>query len=154
MRTQPESLRNWCLLLVVCSLFAACGQRSSDQADHNPDDTASEGNQALYDKVMDVHDEVMPKMDDLYSSKEKLQNIIAKTPTLAAEKQSAIEATIVELDSASESMMIWMRQFDPLPDSVGVDRAREYLENEMEKIQQVRSMVYEALEHAEAIQSN
>jgi hypothetical protein len=96
----------------------------------------------------------MPKMDDLYSSKEKLQNIIAKTPTLAAEKQSAIEATIVELDSASESMMIWMRQFDPLPDSVGVDRAREYLENEMEKIQQVRSMVYEALEHAEAIQSN
>ena len=154
MKTQTESLRNWSLMLALCTLLAACGQRSSDQMDNGVDDSAVEGNQALYDKVMDVHDEVMPKMDDLYTARERLQNIIAETPTLAEEKRTAIEATIVELDSASEGMMVWMRQFDPLPDSEGEDRAREYLENEMEKIQKVRSRVYEALEHAEAVAAN
>jgi len=155
MRNKPELPQNWFLLLLLCAALSSCGQRSSDHTEvHDNDGTAVEGNQALYEKVMDVHDEVMPKMDELYTSKERLQDLIAESPELPAEKMLAIQSTIVELDSASESMMIWMRQFDPLPDSVGEDLAREYLENEMEKIQKVRSRIYEALEHAETIRSN
>jgi hypothetical protein len=155
MRNTPELPQNWFPLLILCAALSNCGQRSSDHADFDDSDgSAVGGNQALYDKVMDVHDEVMPKMDELYTSRERLQNLIAETPELPADKLSVVQSTIAELDSASESMMVWMRQFNPLPDSVGVDRAREYLENEMEKIQKVRSRVYEALEHAETVQPN
>ena len=105
-----------------------------------------EGNQALYDEVMKIHDEVMPKMNDLYKMKEELKNQIANTPGMVEEKKKEIEATIAKLDSASESMMVWMRNFNPLPDSLGEEQAREYLENEMEKVKKVKEDILEALE--------
>jgi hypothetical protein len=44
-----------------------------------------------------------------------------------------------------------MRAFDPLPDSLGEEKAREYLETEMEKVKQVRENILEALEKAKAL---
>ncbi len=107
------------------------------------------GNQALYDEVMKVHDEVMPKMDDIYKLKGQLKERIDNTPGMAEEKKKEIESIIVRLDSASEGMMIWMRKFNPLPDSLGEEQAKEYLEGEMEKIKKVREDVRKALEDAE-----
>jgi len=141
------------LLVFVFFVGWSCGQKSHDHEahDHNGGDTIEEGgNQALFDEVMKVHDEVMPKMDDIYKSKEALKNQIANTPNIAEGKKKEIEATILELDSASEGMMVWMRNFNPLPDSLGEEQAREYLENEMEKVKKVREDVREALEKAKA----
>ena len=103
---------------------------------------------------MKVHDEVMPKLDNIYQLKEKLKNKIAETPALAAEKKQQIEASIAKLDSASEGMMVWMRQFDPMADSLTTEKKREYLENEMEKIKKVREDVNEALTAGEAAVKN
>jgi hypothetical protein len=134
----------------------SCGQKSHDHDheghDHDHDEAGqpveSEGNQALYDKVMDVHDEVMPKMDDMYKLKKELEEKIASTPGMVEEKKKEIETTIVKLDSASEGMMVWMREFNPIPDSLGEEKAREYLENEMEKVKKVREDILEAIEKA------
>jgi hypothetical protein len=49
-------------------------------------------------------------------------------------------------------MMVWMRKFNPLPDSLGEEKAREYLENEMEKIKKVREDVLAAIEKAKTEQ--
>ena len=115
--------------------------------DHAGGDAIQEGgNQALYDQVMAVHDEVMPKMNDLYKLKGTLKDKIADSPAMAADKKAELESVIARLDSASESMMVWMRNFNPLPDSLGEEQAREYLENEMEKIKRVKTGVDEALE--------
>jgi len=136
-------------LLAFVIVFAwGCGQKSEhDQHDHGHD-MEEGGNQALYDEVMKVHDEVMPKMNDIYKLKEELKDQIANTPGMVEEKKKEIEGMIVKLDSASEGMMVWMRNFNPLPDSLGEEQAKEYLENEMEKIKQVRESVKEALEEA------
>ena len=99
---------------------------------------------------MKIHDEVMPKMNDIYKLKEELKKQIAETPGLVEEKKKEIEGTITELDSASESMMVWMRNFNPLPDSLGEEQAREYVENEMEKVKKVKEDIMEALEKAGA----
>jgi len=104
----------------------------------------------LYDEVMKIHDEVMPKMNDVYTLKEELKKEIANTPGMAAEKKKEIEQTISKLDSASEGMMVWMRNFNPLPDSLGEEQAREYLENEMEKVKKVKEDIQEALEKAKS----
>jgi hypothetical protein len=49
-------------------------------------------------------------------------------------------------------MMDWMHGFNPPPDSLGEERAREYLETEMEKIKKVREEVNEAIEKTKAIE--
>lgn len=139
------------LLPVMLVMIWSCGQKSNDDHhDHDGHDPEEGGNQALYDEVMKVHDEVMPKMNDIYKLKGQLKERIDNTPGLAEGKKKEIESIIVRLDSASEGMMVWMRKFNPLPDSLGEEQAKEYLEGEMEKIKKVREDVRKALEDATA----
>jgi regulator of replication initiation timing len=126
------------LSLVMLSLVWGCGEKKQD-------------NQALYDEVMKVHDEVMPKMDDIYKLKQELKKHISDNPNLVDEKRKTIEATILKLDSASEAMMVWMRNFNPLPDSLGEERAREYLEDQQEKIKSVKEEMLDAIDKAKAL---
>jgi hypothetical protein len=132
--------------LLTLLIVWGCGTKSHDHDMH--DHEASEavetkGNQALYDEVMKVHDEVMPKMNDIYKAKQELN---AQLTNASEEKKKEIQGALVKLDSASESMMEWMHNFNPIPDSVGEEKAREYLETEMEKIKKVKEDVNEALE--------
>ena len=140
--------------LLSLLLVWGCGQKSHDQEahDHMGDDSVeSTGNDALYDQVMKVHDEVMPKMNDIYKLKEELKGKIDNTAGLAEEKKKEVESAILKLDSASQSMMVWMRGFNPVPDSLGEEKAREYLETEMEKVKNVRGKILEALEEGKTI---
>ena len=126
------------LSFFILSLVWSCGQKNQD-------------NQALYDEVMKVHDEVMPKMDDIYKLKQELKKQIADSSNLAIEKRRTIEATILRLDSASENMMVWMRNFNPLPDSLGEEKARTYLEEQQEKIEKVKEEMLEAINAAKEL---
>src|SRR5256885_2203509 len=98
-------------LLIKTSLFsllvlAACGKSSHE---HHEQDEATENNpnQALYDQVMDIHNEVMPKSDEIYQLKKQLQDKITTTPNLVADKKKQLDQLIAELDSADHSMMDW-----------------------------------------------
>ena len=123
------------LTLSIVVLVWGCGQKKQD-------------NQTLYDEVMKVHDEVMPKMDDIYKLKQELKKQISDTSNLVDEKRRTIEATILKLDSAGEAMMVWMRNFNPLPDSLGEEKAREYLEDQQEKIKKVKEEMLDAINKA------
>ena len=130
-------------------ILISCG-KTSDHAGHgeSEDGNTDDANRALYDQVMDIHDEVMPKMEDIYKIKQELLEKIANTPGLAEEKKKEIERIISNLDSANNAMMDWMHNFNPLPDSIDQEKAREYLENEIERIKIVRDRTNEALERA------
>ena len=132
-------------------ILISCG-KTSDHAGHgeSEDGNTDDANRALYDQVMDIHDEVMPKMEDIYKIKRELLEKIANTPGLAEEKKKEIERIISNLDSANNAMMDWMHNFNPLPDSIDQEKAREYLENEIERIKKVRDRTNEALERAKA----
>lgn len=108
-------------------------------------------NQALYEEVMEVHDEVMPKMDDIYKLKQELKTQLTDTLSIDEEKKKALESAIVQLDSASAGMMVWMRNFNPVPDSLGEEKARNYLEHEKEKVDKVKRDMLEAIENARAL---
>ncbi len=127
-------------LLFSTLLLTACG-KSGSHDDHDHDDNGNDPNQALYEEVMAVHDEVMPKTEEIYKLKKELKDKIASTPNLASEKKKQLEQLISELDSADRSMMDWMHHFTPLPDTAKIEAAREYLENEMEKIKMVREQI-------------
>ena len=137
------------LALVLFFLIAtACQQQPGDhQHDHNDHDHHGEAgaNQELYDEVMRIHDEVMPKMNDIYKLKTAKKTRL-EMPGLPEQERRQIQNDIARLDSASEGMMAWMRQFNPLPDSTGEEKARVYLESELEKVKQVSEDIQEALQ--------
>jgi len=137
------------MLIIICG----CTQKNQDNGEHSHHHEVAEegGNQALYDEVMKVHDEVMPKMNDIYKLKEGLKKQIADSPNLVDEKKKAIESTILKLDSASEGMMVWMRNFNPIADSLGEQKAREYLEDQQEKVKKVKEDMLAAIEEAKAL---
>ena len=141
------------ILLLCIVVLAACG-KSGNNDQHHHDDTDSSAitaNRALYDQAREIHDEVMPKIEDLYNLKKNLQEKIAKTPDMVAEKKQEIESVILKLDSASNAMMDWMHEFKPLPDSADQEKAREYLETEIDRIKKVRDMMNESLEKAKSL---
>ncbi len=132
-------------------ILVACG-KSGEHAHHQEDgSTDVNPNQALYDQVMVIHDEVMPKMEDIYQLKKNLQDKIANTPGIVEEQKKELEGVILSLDSANHAMMDWMHNFNPLPDSVDQEAAREYLETEMERIRKVRDLTNETLEKARTV---
>jgi regulator of replication initiation timing len=140
------------LLFLVIILLAACS-KTGKQADHDHD-TSNSGdspNQALYDQVMDIHDEVMPLGEDIYQLKKELQEKIDGTPELDEVKKREFELGIAQLDSADQSMMEWMHKFRPLPDSADQEKARAYLESEMEKIKNVRELTNESIAKAKTL---
>jgi len=108
-------------------------------------------NQELYEEVMAVHDEVMPKMDDLYKLKRALKEKVASDSLEEAEKANLVQA-IAKIDSASEGMMGWMREFDP-PKEVTEDELRSYLEAEMKKVVKVKQDMLSAIENANALKN-
>jgi hypothetical protein len=137
------------LVIAITLLAAACG-RPADKGHHHDDDDSSAltANRALYDEAREIHDEVMPKIEDIYNLKKNLRSKIADTPDLADQKKKEIENAISKLDSASNAMMDWMHGFRPLPDSADQEKAREYLETEIERIKKVRDMMNESLQEA------
>ena len=137
------------LVLPAFLVLISCG-KTNDHAGHTEsgDGNSGDANRALYDQVMDIHDEVMPKMEDIYKIKRELLEKIANTPGMAEEKKKELERIISNLDSTNSAMMDWMHNFNPLPDSVDQEKAREYLETEIERIKKVRDLTKEALERA------
>lgn len=119
------------LFLLASVLFAAGCQEKS--------------NQELYEEVMAVHDEVMPKMNDIYRAKNSLRKQL-EAPGLSETEQERIRHKIAQLDSADEGMMVWMRKFDPIPDSLGEEKARQYLEDQLVKVKEVKENILKALE--------
>lgn len=136
------------LFIVGLLVLAACGKGGEHQHSNSDSSTDDSPNQALYDQVMDVHDEVMPKMDDIMKLKRELQDKIANSPDMVVERKEQLEKVIANLDSASNAMMTWMHEFNPLPDSIDQEKAREYLESEMERIRKVKTLTLESIEKA------
>ncbi len=108
----------------------------------------SKAEKPLYDQVMDIHDEVMPKMNDLYKLKKGLQDSIANTPNISEETKKEFEETILVLDSASNSMMVWMRAFNP-PEQTDKEAFQKYMESELVKVKKMREDVMRALDKAQ-----
>ncbi len=95
---------------------------------------------------MDIHDEVMPRMDDIVRLKRELKETIGKSSSLVPEKRKELEQKIVQLDSASKAMMQWMNDFRP--EEYTGEELREYLESEMERVTKVKELMLESIEKA------
>lgn len=127
-------------IFLMITLFATIGCSTKPKED----DQEKVSEKSLYDQVMDIHDEVMPSMGELNRLKRELKDKVEKSPDLVEEKRKEMEETILTIESASKSMMVWMREFNP-EDYEG-EELTKYLQSEMKRVQQVKETMLEALE--------
>jgi hypothetical protein len=141
-------------ILFVIAALNGCGKKTEDHSHHHDQQASgsTDPNKALYDSVMDVHNEVMPRLDEMFKLSESLRDKIAKTPEMPTVKKQEIQAAIDSLDHANEGMMVWMRKFNPVTDSADSQAARNYLNEEMVKVERVKTDILSAIEKAKALQ--
>lgn len=130
------------VLLTFLGLTTACGN-SSQQAssDSKFSQEQLDEQQKLWDELMEVHDEVMPKISSIHKLSRQLRNHQETTSGLSAEAGEQIEKVVTQLDNADESMFSWMnnlRQLKPLQDTEKHEAIVKYLKAEQEKMDKVR----------------
>jgi predicted DNA-binding protein YlxM (UPF0122 family) len=148
-------LKNILPFLLIIMLISACENKTTEQqeevvTDEIPEEVKIE--KALYDDVMDVHDEMMPKMENMMSMKGKLKEKVDLLKEEAAQSElvNELENIIQSLEIADEAMMNWMRQFDPETDSLSHEEIVEYYTLQKQKMDSVKVIMVEAIESASA----
>lgn len=124
--------------VIICLAIVACTTSKTDEKDKVSQ---------LKDEVMEVHDEVMPKMGALMKAK---KNLIQKAENeVDSLRKSKLESIASQIEMANESMMVWMRQFDP--NFTGSESEMLiYLENQKTGIEKVKTDMLAALLKGEA----
>ncbi|TDI69093.1 MAG: hypothetical protein E2O88_05605 [Bacteroidetes bacterium] len=150
---------SFCPLLLILGLFSCSSstkEQGSDEVVLSPEQQQVKD---LENKVLDIHDEVMPQMGTLVSLKEQLQ---AKNQTLSSSNHPDAydqvilnDLVITNLDQAHEEMMDWMRNYQRIDISGDVNANRDYLQKEKAKIASVQGHVNNAIKSAqEALENN
>ena len=137
------TLLRFALGLVVTILIFNCGKKGDDHSNHSNGDEVS-SNQVLYNQIMDIHDEVMPKTEEIYNITKQLKTALNEATT-GAEKM-LLERQISYFDSVNNMMMDWMHEFKTLPDTTNEETARAYYETHLEKVKLVREAILAAVD--------
>lgn len=101
-------------------------------------------NQVLFDEVMVIHDDVMPRMSDMHKLKKKLGRSLSETSD-----STEVFELIKQLDVADEAMMTWMSDFGDGYKSKVEGEKKEYLLDQKELISEVRDLMLKSIEDAE-----
>ena len=105
---------------------------------------AEDKQKLMINEVMAVHDEVMPKMDDIMSLKSSLDSAIKVSPDSVKAKE-----LYSALDMADNQMMDWMENYDS--ESVKGKSEVEiskYFANQKTKIKEVKILTDKSIEEA------
>lgn len=139
------------LLFVLSLLFlaAACGN-NVEQLKAEEDELAGE--------VMDVHDEVMPKMAEVNRLSRELDNYYeANKETISDELDGQIELVQRELEKADDGMMGWManyRQPEALREEKTHDEIMTYLNEQKALISDVAGQINSSIEEAKKLKAS
>lgn len=117
-------------------------QKENNAAINKEVSSQSEQENILYKEVMAIHDEVMPLMGDLMAMNKKIKSQDSTS-------QEATELSIY-LEEANESMMNWMRKFNPNIENMTHEETMNYLEEEKKKIMEVREKMLSGYDKAAA----
>ena len=112
-----------------------------------------EGTQTQMQEVMAIHDEVMPKMGKINTL---IQELSAKIDTTAASAQYADAKK--DLEAAHKFMMDWMKGFgdrftsdEIMKEKALSDEKKKWLDEEEEKVKELRNQINSSIENAEEL---
>ena len=144
------------VLLILCFLAFSCGNNRDKESTSEVNEASNEAEMtsiqkqhedSLYSVVMGIHDEIMPKMQDIFNIKTALED---KLPNSNVNNDS-LAVIIDDLEQAEAGMMNWMRSFRP-DKTLGHDSLMQYYRSEKEKIEKVKEEMESSLEKAKSMQ--
>lgn len=100
----------------------------------------------LKSEAIEIHDEVMPKMDDIMKLKKSLS---AEIEEADQQERKEIGALITSLEAADKAMMNWMRNFDPRMEDLSDDQKIESLTEHKISIQKIKASMNSSILEAE-----
>ncbi len=103
---------------------------------------STEESKKLYDEIMKIHDEVMPKMGNIRKLSKQLKKIEDY------QSKDSLVASLNDLDNAHESMMDWMAQFK-MPKEISNEEEIEFLNSQMKSVTVMKNTMLSALDRAE-----
>lgn len=125
-------------LLTLCSLLflVACGDNPQNAQEEQQFSEQS----AAFDKVMVVHDDVMPKMSDISRVRRGLEKYL-DDPEMNASLKERVQENVDGLNNADDAMMNWMRNIQQ-PRKLRKDKSHAevmaYFDQQMQEIEQVQ----------------
>ena len=131
------------LLVLMILMFTSCG------------DKEGKSRKALLDKVLEVHDLVMPKMGAIMKYKRQLNAKIDELIELGAEENSdeiaKLKEAVTSLTNSHDGMMNWMHGFDSNFEGKVQEEVMAYLNDQMTKIETVANETNAALKNGEEL---
>ena len=135
MQQLKSIIRMRTVALITLTILFSCQSSKSGETDLK----------ALKDEVFEIHDEVMPKMGDLRRARKDLMLQADSIKASDSVRAITLIAASDKIAAANESMMDWMRNFDP--NFEGSDQEIEnYLNEKKASISQVREDMLGSLE--------
>ncbi|MEQ9402991.1 MAG: hypothetical protein RIM99_05355 [Cyclobacteriaceae bacterium] len=122
-------------LLFIPLLIIACQTSKNEEVDLA----------ALKDEVLEIHDEVMPKMGDLRRARKELMLLADSIQTIDSARAAELLIASDSIDMANEGMMNWMRNYEPTFEGTD-EEILEYLTNQKEAIVEVKIKMITSLE--------
>lgn len=131
-------------IMVVFSV--SCGTKKEENGEVIDEQLSEqEQQQQIYDEVMGLHDELMPKMKDIFDLRSE---ILEKADSLEGIGKSSddLMQKISDLEAGEEAMMDWMRNFQSLPEQTPHDSIMSYMILQREKIMAVQEKIKQVME--------
>ncbi len=124
-------LRTSAIFLVITLLMSQCKQEKKSEV------------LTLHQDIMAIHDNVMPKMSDIYRLKKSLKSMYETT------KDPSYGDLILRLNQADDMMMDWMAQYKQPKSNTSDDIA--YLKSEKNKIKIVSATMQATIQEAQKL---
>ncbi|WP_162342975.1 hypothetical protein [Cyclobacterium salsum] len=134
-------LKPFPLIMVFFTLLFSCSDGKNE-------------NQALKDRVISVHDEVMPEIGKLKSLQNKLReqgDSLEQVSAAAESHLQSLEAAAQSCERAYDGMFVWMRQFESDYEDMTEEETKSYLEEQLKKVEKVRDDIKSALSVSDSL---
>ncbi len=144
-------MKNFLIIFLLTFVTISCSKQEKTKNSH---ETGEIETSEAYKKTMIVHDEVMPKMDNIMQLKKQLK---AKVDSLSQDSNTdtatinILNPLIVELEDADKAMMDWMHQFDGSKKSDTTETTTQYYISQKEIIAEVAGKMNAAIKNAKEV---
>lgn len=98
-------------------------------------------------EVMELHDEVMPKMQDMMRLKKDLKKSMLAMDSTSAEIET-VNKLIADLEGADKEMMDWMHNYNGGQDLYTHEEIMQYLKLEKAKMEKIKLETHTAIDAA------
>ena len=105
-------MKNIILTLVAATLMISCESKKENT------ETKEVTALTVYQEAMKIHDEVMPRMDEMYKLEGKLKTLrdsLLTDSVANAQKISVVREKLSALETANKDMMDWMHNVKDVP---------------------------------------